>query len=129
MPPKGIGLRSQQLSYLSTLSHSILTRPEIPSLLKEAEQEILKAIELSPQNEEYLVELGNLYLRVTKEQLKILCSKYGTVKNVEFVFGSGFAYVEMETEEAADKIVQELDGAEFMERVLSVKKRAFAQQT
>ncbi len=79
--------------------------------------------------ESNIVYIGNLYLRVTKEQLKILCSKYGTVKNVEFVFGSGFAYVEMETEEAADKIVQELDGAEFMERVLSVKKRAFAQQT
>ncbi len=31
---------------------------------KDAEQEILKAIQLSPDNDEYLVELGNLYLRL-----------------------------------------------------------------
>ncbi len=31
---------------------------------KDAEQEILRAIQLSPDNDEYLVELGNLYLRL-----------------------------------------------------------------
>ncbi len=40
MPPRGIDLRSEQISYLSRLVHSILTRPEIPTLLEEAEREI-----------------------------------------------------------------------------------------
>lgn len=67
------------------------------------------------------VYLGNLYLRATKSQIRDLLSRFGTVKHVEYVEGSGYAYVEMETEEEAERARLALDGAEFLERVIRVK--------
>jgi RNA recognition motif-containing protein len=67
------------------------------------------------------VYIGNLYLRVTKQQLKQLFMKYGEVKQVDMVEGTGYGYVEMVEQNQAEKARQSLDGTEFLERVLSVR--------
>ncbi|MGQ9472338.1 MAG: RNA-binding protein [Candidatus Aminicenantales bacterium] len=67
------------------------------------------------------VYIGNLYLRASKNQIRDLLVRFGNVKNVEYVEGSGYAYVEMETEEEAERARIALDGTEFLERVIKVK--------
>lgn len=67
------------------------------------------------------VYIGNLYLRASKNQIRDLLARFGNVKNVEYVEGSGYAYVEMETEEEAERARIALDGSEFLERVIKVK--------
>jgi len=67
------------------------------------------------------VYLGNLYLKATKNQIRELMSRFGKVNYVEYVEGSGYAYVEMETEEEAERARIALDGSEFLERVIRVK--------
>lgn len=67
------------------------------------------------------VYIGNLYLRASKNQIRDLFARFGNVKNVEYVEGSGYAYVEMETEEEAERARIALDGSEFLERVVRVK--------
>jgi RNA recognition motif-containing protein len=67
------------------------------------------------------VYIGNLYLRVTKQQLKQLFMKYGEVKQVDMVEGTGYGYVEMAEQRQAEKARRSLDGTEFLERVLSVR--------
>jgi RNA recognition motif-containing protein len=65
--------------------------------------------------------IGNLYLRVNKEQLRQLCSPFGTVIHIEFIEGTGYAYVEMSNREEVNKAMRALDGIEFKDRVLRVK--------
>lgn len=65
--------------------------------------------------------IGNLYLRVNKKQLEKLLSKYGQVKKVELIEGTGFGFIEMSKREEAEKAIRALDGAEFEERILKVK--------
>jgi len=65
--------------------------------------------------------VGNLYLRVTKEQLRDLCSRFGQVQHVDLIEGSGYAYVEMSSHDEVEQAVKALDGVEFRERVLRVK--------
>lgn len=67
------------------------------------------------------VYIGNLYLRATKDQIRQLFSRFGQVNYVEYLPGSGFAYVEMETEEEAERARISLDGADFLDRVIRVK--------
>ena len=65
--------------------------------------------------------IGNLYVRVTKDDLKDLCSHYGEVVNVKLIEGTGFGYVEMANPEEADYARRSLDGSIFKDRVLRVK--------
>ncbi len=67
------------------------------------------------------VYIGNLYLRVTKDQIRQLFSQFGQVNYIEYVPGSGFAYVEMATEEEAERARIALNGIEFLDRVIRVK--------
>jgi len=67
------------------------------------------------------VYIGNLYLRASKKELESLFSRYGEVKRVELIEGSGFGFVEMSTSEEAEKARKALDGAEFLERVIRVR--------
>lgn len=65
--------------------------------------------------------VGNLYLRASKKQLEDLFAQYGEVKKVELIEGSGFGFVEMATDEEAEKARKALDGTEFLERIIRVK--------
>jgi RNA recognition motif-containing protein len=72
--------------------------------------------------------VGNLSYAVTEDDLKEVFGEYGTVKKVQLPIDRetqrkrGFGFVEMETEEEEAKAIQELDGAEWMERALKVNK-------
>jgi len=65
--------------------------------------------------------VGNLYLRASKKQIEDLFARYGEVKRVELIEGSGFGFVEMATSEEAERAKKALDGAEFLERIIRVK--------
>ncbi|NMG21693.1 RNA recognition motif domain-containing protein [Brasilonema bromeliae] len=72
--------------------------------------------------------VGNLSYSVTQEDLSKVFSEYGTVTRVQLPTDRetgrprGFGFVEMESEQAEDKAIQALDGAEWMDRVLKVNK-------
>ncbi|VXD25488.1 putative RNA-binding protein RbpB [Planktothrix serta PCC 8927] len=72
--------------------------------------------------------VGNLSYSVTEDDLKEVFAEYGTVKNVQLPIDRetqrkrGFGFVEMDTDAEETKAIQELDGAEWMDRVLKVNK-------
>lgn len=72
--------------------------------------------------------VGNLSYSVTEDDLKDVFGEYGTIKKVQLPIDRetqrkrGFGFVEMETEDQEAKAIQELDGAEWMERTLKVNK-------
>ena len=72
--------------------------------------------------------VGNLSFKVTQEDLKSVFGEYGTVTRVQLPTDResgrlrGFGFVEMETEAEEDKAIAELDGAEWMGRVMKVNK-------
>ena len=70
--------------------------------------------------------VGNLSFQATAEQVRELFASYGEVSNVSLVSdrytgrSRGFAFVEMASDEAADKAREELSGKPFMERNLTI---------
>ena len=66
------------------------------------------------------VYVGNLKYSVTNEQLQEIFSGYGTVKNVNVIEGRGFGFVEMSTDEEAQKAKEALNGTDFEGRVLRI---------
>ncbi|NMG08172.1 RNA-binding protein [Brasilonema sp. UFV-L1] len=72
--------------------------------------------------------VGNLSYSVTQEDLSKVFSEYGAVTRVQLPTdretgrARGFGFVEMESEQAEDKAIQALDGAEWMDRVMKVNK-------
>lgn len=70
--------------------------------------------------------IGNLFFEVTAPQLEAEFSKYGDVTNSRVVTDSrgnskGFAYVELATQDAADRAVRELDQKVFQGRRMAVQ--------
>jgi len=72
--------------------------------------------------------VGNLSYQVTQEALKEVFAEYGAVKNVvlpidrESGKARGFGFVELEDVADEQNAIDELDGAEWMGRVLKVNK-------
>jgi len=66
--------------------------------------------------------VGNLYCMARKDHLKNLFSKYGRVKTIDIIEGTGYGYVEMSSQSEAEKAIAGLDGTEFLERIIKVKK-------
>ena len=72
--------------------------------------------------------VGNLSYQVTQEALKEVFAEYGAVKNVvlpidrESGRARGFGFVELEEPGDEQQAIEELDGAEWMGRVLKVNK-------
>src|ERR1039457_4011250 len=70
--------------------------------------------------------VGNLSFNATQEQLQDLFAAHGTVGEVDVIKDKfsgrprGFAFVSMETKEAADAAVQALNGKEIDGRALTV---------
>ncbi|MEI6779916.1 MAG: RNA-binding protein [Verrucomicrobiota bacterium] len=70
--------------------------------------------------------VGNLSFNATQEQLQDLFGAHGTVAEVDVIKDKfsgrprGFAFVSMETKEAADAAVQALNGKEIDGRALTV---------
>lgn len=70
--------------------------------------------------------VGNISFKATEEDIKGLFEKIGDVESIKIITdphsgkAKGFGFVEMTTEENAQKAIAELNGSTFMERTLSV---------
>lgn len=70
--------------------------------------------------------VGNLNYTATEDELEELFATYGTVVSVNIVTdrdtnrSKGFAFVEMEDGDAADKAIAEMNNKEFQSRNLRV---------
>ena len=64
--------------------------------------------------------VGNLSYSVDREKLKELFAEYGEVSNVTVIEGKGFGFVEMATQEAAEKAKAALNGTQLQGRTLNV---------
>ena len=70
--------------------------------------------------------VGNMSFKATEEAIKQLFAGVGEVASVNLITDArtgqakGFGFVEMETEEAAKKAIETLNGTTFMDRPLSV---------
>lgn len=71
--------------------------------------------------------IGNLAFSITDDQLKEIFSPFGEVVSLNIVKdkfsgrSKGFAFVEYDNEESAQKALQSLDGSEQAGRNISVK--------
>ena len=64
--------------------------------------------------------VGNLSYSVTDEQLEELFAAHGTVQSANVIGNKGFGFVEMSSNEEAEKAKEALDGTEFEGRTLKV---------
>lgn len=70
--------------------------------------------------------VGNIPFKATKDDLETLFSKYGEVESVNLITdpqtgrSKGFGFVEMATDEDANKAITGLNKSIFMDRELSV---------
>ena len=64
--------------------------------------------------------VGNLSYSVTDEQLEELFAAHGTVQSANVIGNKGFGFVELSTNEEAEKAKEALDGTEFEGRTLKV---------
>lgn len=64
--------------------------------------------------------VGNLNYSVTEQELDELFSKYGEVSSVKIIEGRGFGFVEMASQNEAEKAKDSLDGYELKGRNLRV---------
>lgn len=71
--------------------------------------------------------IGNLNYQVSETQIFDLVEAFGEVKSAKLIIdretgrSRGFAFVEMETQEAAELAIKELSGKEFEGRSLVVR--------
>lgn len=78
--------------------------------------------------------VGNISFRATEEDIKDLFSKSGNVESVKLITDAhtgqpkGFGFVEMVSEEEAQKAIDALNGTMFMERALTVNEARPQQQ-
>ncbi|MEB3210824.1 MAG: RNA-binding protein [Leptolyngbyaceae bacterium] len=74
------------------------------------------------------VYVGNLSYSVTEDDLNHVFAEYGSVKRVKVPVDRetgrvrGFAFVDMSSDDEETAAIEDLDGAEWMERVLKVNK-------
>ncbi|WP_028974570.1 RNA recognition motif domain-containing protein [Spirochaeta cellobiosiphila] len=70
--------------------------------------------------------VGNMNFKVVEDDLGELFAQYGDVENVKIITdretyrSKGFGFVEMAQQEEAEKAIQELNEAEWMDRKLVV---------
>jgi len=70
--------------------------------------------------------IGNLAFSVNSENLSQLFTKYGAVESVKVITdrdtgrSKGFAFVEMSTDDAANKCIEDLNGREFEGRAMNI---------
>ncbi|HLD95782.1 MAG TPA: RNA-binding protein [Alphaproteobacteria bacterium] len=75
------------------------------------------------QNKLYV---GNIPYNLRSEDLQQICSEVAAVVEAKVILekdtgrSKGFAFVEMETEEGAQKVIEKLNGGELMGRTLFI---------
>ena len=71
--------------------------------------------------------IGNLSYRVKEADLRQVMEEYGTVDSLKLITdrdtkrSKGFAFVEMSNDEEAQRVIAELNGAEYEGRQMVVK--------
>lgn len=71
--------------------------------------------------------VGNLNYKVKENDLMQALQEYGTVSSVKIVTdretrrSKGFGFIEMPNDEEAKKVIEQLNGAEFMGRQIVIK--------
>ncbi len=71
--------------------------------------------------------VGNLSYRVKEADLREVMEEYGVVESVKLILdrdtrkSKGFAFVEMPNDEEAQRVISELNGAEYAGRQMVVK--------
>lgn len=72
--------------------------------------------------------IGNLNYKVRENDLKEIFEEYGDVVSVKIITdrqtgkSKGFGFIEMSNHDDANRAIEELNGAELMERVMVVNK-------
>lgn len=72
--------------------------------------------------------IGNLSFQAEENDLQEIFEEYGKVKRVSMPTDResgkkrGFAFVEMQSDEEEEAAIEELDGAEWMGRIIKVNK-------
>jgi len=72
--------------------------------------------------------IGNLNYKVRENDLKEVFEEYGDVVSVKIVIdkqtgkSKGFGFIEMSSDDDANRAIEELNGAELMDRALVVNK-------
>jgi RNA recognition motif-containing protein len=64
--------------------------------------------------------VGNLGYSVVKDELEVLFSNYGEVKEVKIIEGKGFGFVEMSNQAEAERAREALNGSDYKGRNLRV---------
>ena len=64
--------------------------------------------------------VGNLSYSVVKDELELLFSTYGEVREVKVIEGKGFGFVEMSNQAQAEKAREALSGSDYKGRNLRV---------
>ncbi len=71
--------------------------------------------------------VGNLNYKVKENDLMQALQEYGTVSSVKIITdretrrSKGFGFVEMPNDDEAQKVIEQLNGAEFMGRQIVIK--------
>jgi len=71
--------------------------------------------------------VGNLYCMASKNSLLKLFSRYGRVRQIDMIQGTGFGFVEMSSPAEAQRAMHNLDGSEFLERIIKVRAASMEQ--
>ena len=64
--------------------------------------------------------VGNLNYGITEDQLRDLFSDHGEVTEIKIIEGRGFAFIEMETQVAAEKVRANLNNTDYQGRSLRI---------
>mgnify|MGYP000019416876 CR=1 FL=1 len=70
--------------------------------------------------------VGNLDFKVNEDELQTIFEKFGTLNSAKIITDKysgksrGFGFIEMENQDEATKAIQELDGATFENRKITV---------
>ena len=64
--------------------------------------------------------VGNLSYSAVNDDLEVLFSSYGEVKEVKIIEGRGFGFVEMSNQAEAEKAREALNGSDYKGRTLRV---------
>jgi RNA recognition motif-containing protein len=70
--------------------------------------------------------VGNISYRASEDDLREMFAKFGEVQSAKIITdpatgrSKGFGFVEMSSDEDAEKAIQALNGTSFMERTLTV---------
>ena len=64
--------------------------------------------------------VGNLSYSVVSDELEVLFSSYGGVKEVKIIEGKGFGFVEMDNQAEAERAREALNGSDYKGRALRI---------